>query len=106
MFSQVSAVLPNAFSSRMAISGEIAVFSFRTADRLFRATPRILAASVTVNSNGSRQASRIRRPGWILHTHYLTSPGVINPVNIPDTATIKLEDDSPVARYPDIPEGS
>jgi hypothetical protein len=64
MRSQVSAVLPKAFESLIAISGLMAALPFTTLLRACRVTPRIFAPSVTDRPNGSRQAARMLRPGW------------------------------------------
>ena len=48
----------------MAMSGEIAAWPFNTRERVWRATPRTSAASVTLRPRGSRQFSLMPRPGW------------------------------------------
>jgi hypothetical protein len=60
---QLSGLPPKAFDSRIAISGEIPNRPFNRADKVFLETPSPLAASVTVNPNGSMQRALITSPG-------------------------------------------
>jgi len=52
------------FSRQMAISGENPAWPLMTRDKVWRATPRTFAPSVTERFSGSRRASLIDRPGW------------------------------------------
>src|ERR1700733_2127661 len=62
--SQVSGVLPNAFESRIAISGLMPDLPLITLVRVCRETPRAFAPSVTDKPKGSRHAFFMLRPGW------------------------------------------
>ena len=62
--SQLSEEVSNAIESRTAISGLIPARPFKRADRVFRLTPRAIAAAVTEMPSGSRHSSLIISPGW------------------------------------------
>jgi site-specific recombinase XerD len=62
--SHVSGVLPNAFVSRMAISGLMPDLPLMTLLSACRVTPSSFAPSVTDSPDGSRHALRTIRPGW------------------------------------------
>src|SRR5208337_5302647 len=102
MRSHVSAVLPKALASRIAISGLIAALPFTTLLRACRVTPRTFAPSVTDNPKGSRQAVRMLRPGWggffmgmvsFLPRLVLV---VINQFKVKRIDPLKAENDAPV----------
>jgi hypothetical protein len=56
-------VLPNACSSRIAISGEIPAWPLSSAGNPLGVTPRPFAASVTDRPSGSRHSSLMTSPG-------------------------------------------
>jgi hypothetical protein len=55
--SDVSAVLPNACSNRIAISGDTPLWPLSSYDSPSRVTPRPFAASVTERPSGSRHST-------------------------------------------------
>src|SRR5580658_9027608 len=64
MRTHVSAVLPKAFVSRIAILALMPDLPFTILVRVCRVTPRIFAPSVTDIPKGARQALLTTRPGW------------------------------------------
>jgi hypothetical protein len=50
--------------SRIAISGLMPALPFKMVESVFLATPKDLAASVTVRLKGSMQNSLMISPGW------------------------------------------
>ncbi len=62
--SQPSGVRPKTFDNLMAISGLTPTLPFKRTERVFRVTPRAMAASVTVKFSGFIQNSLMISPGW------------------------------------------
>jgi len=65
MYSQLSGEVFVARATLTAIFGLIDALQLINADRVFRVTPRRLAASVTVNSSGLIISSLKIFPGWV-----------------------------------------
>jgi hypothetical protein len=67
-------VLPNTFSSRIAISGETPVWPFSRSDSALRVTPRASAAAVTVRPSGFEAflPNDFARMGGVVHIHLLS----------------------------------
>src|SRR6056297_1049979 len=102
---QLSGLPPKAFDGRIAIWGEIPNRPFNRADRVFLETPSPLAASVTVNPNGSKQSSLITSPGCGgLCTTIFFSLVVIIVININGVAVFKPEENTPITRDINCPE--
>ena len=101
MRNHVSAVLPNALASRIAISGLIAALPFTTLLRACRVTPRTFAPSVTDSPKWFKAsgAGRCVRDGGIFHGHGGSSFRrlvVVNQFNIKSVSSFKTENDAPV----------
>lgn len=103
-----SAVDQPAFSSRIAISGEMAARPFSTRDRVWRATPRMFAVSEIERPSGSRQASLIEWPGC--GGFFIGIVGllawqlvVIEEINIDRIAIFKAKGNTPISGDSDAP---
>jgi hypothetical protein len=82
--------VPNAFSSRMAISGEIPDLAFSRLLRVCRSTPRTRAASVTPNPFFSRQSCRTVVPGCIARRSHETQHDYVYSDNRHSTIQLRL----------------
>ena len=65
MYNQLSGDVFVALATLTAISGLINALQLINADRVFRATPKRFAASVTVKSSDLIISSRKISPGWV-----------------------------------------
>src|SRR5690348_15179874 len=99
MRNQVSAVLPKAFDSRIAISGLMPDLPFTTLLSACRVTPSTLAPAVTESPKGSRQSWRTTRPGctgFFMGMEFSSSLMVVNHFNVKGILSLKAENDAPI----------
>ena len=98
---QVSAPPPKARSTRMAISGEIPRRMWTRSLRVWRVTPRSLAAAVTVRPKGSRQSCLIESPGCggFLIAIAFSSLVIVDQVDVTGVTGLEAKDDAPIARH-------
>src|SRR5229473_4637204 len=87
--SQLSALPPNTFDKRTAISGEIPRFPFTSSDSVVRVTPSAAAACVIVSPNGSMHCRSTNPPGCGgLFIAMFQSPSVV--IDIVDVHSILI----------------
>src|SRR6266403_6316247 len=107
--SQVSGLLPNAFDSRIAISGDTPLWPFSSSDKAFRVTPRPAAAAVTDKPRGFRHSSRMISPGCGGLCISVTLPSclvIVNEVDIGRVLSVEFEDEPQITRYGNRPLAS
>src|SRR5580704_12265685 len=108
MRNHVSAVLPNAFDSRIAISGLMPDLPLTTLFSVCRVTPRTSAPSVMDRPRGSRQAFRMLRPGcggFFIGMVLLLV--IVDQFYVKCIPALKAEDDPPVrpdGHRPELPQ--
>src|SRR5579859_1051075 len=99
MRNQVSAVLPKALDSRIAISGLMPDLPFTTLLRACRVTPSTFAPAVTESPRGSRQSWRTTWQGWtgvFMGMEFSSSLMVVNQFNVEGILSVKAEYDAPI----------